>query len=105
MTEPTVEKVREALEYYDRTVRPPMPAVDLLAAAARLWVDAAEPNIEAMLRLLWEEFYSDMEGNPSDLDEAWEYNKEWSEVQMVGLPERLLVAAFGDHTLIRRADR
>ena len=55
----------------------------------------ANPNYKAMLRLLWEEFYSEMEGNPTDLDEAWDYNREWSEIQMVGLPERLWNAALG----------
>ncbi len=55
----------------------------------------ANPDLTAMLRILWEHFYDDMEGNPSDPDEAWEYNKEWSEVQMVGLPERLWAAALG----------
>ncbi len=63
-----------------------------VAEAARKY---ANPNYEAMLRLLWEHFYQDMEGNPSDPDEAWEYNKEWSEVQMVGLPESLWTAALG----------
>lgn len=64
-----------------------------------LFVDAARrvanPDYEAMLRILWEHFYDDMEGNPSDPDEAWEYNKEWSKIQMVGLPERLWAAALG----------
>ncbi len=55
----------------------------------------ANPDYEAMLRILWEHFYDDMEGNPTDPDEAWEYNKEWSKIQMSGLPERLWAAALG----------
>ena len=67
-------------------------AVELVTNTARKY---ANPDIEAMLRILWEHFYDDMEGNPTDPDEAWEYNKEWSEVQMVGLPQRLFDAALG----------
>ena len=65
---------------------------ETIVEAARKY---ANPDLEAMLRILWEHFYDDMEGNPSDPDEAWEYNKEWSEVQMVGLPQRLFDAALG----------
>ena len=65
---------------------------DLVVEVARKY---ANPDYEAMLRILWEHFYEDMEGNPSDPDEAWEYNKEWSKIQMSGLPERLWAAALG----------
>ncbi len=65
---------------------------ELFREAARRVVT---PNYEAMLRILWEHFYDDMEGNPSDPDEAWEYNRLWSKIQMSGLPERLFVAALG----------
>lgn len=71
-----------------------------LEAARRV----ANPNLKAMLRMLWEHFYDDMEGNPSDPDEAWEYNREWSEIQMSGLPERLWNAALGITTDLPTAD-
>ncbi len=70
----------------------------VIVKAARKYMEIvdgyANPDYGAMLRLLWMEFYSDMEGNPSDLDEVWEYNREWSEIQMSGLPERLWAAAL-----------
>ncbi len=96
MSDPTVEEVREALDFWttpqsqEQLMKPQsIPPLDAVLAAARLWVDAAEPDIEAAQQFL----------------DAVINNL---------LPKRhnlaidvtfVLAAAFGDNTLIRRADR
>jgi hypothetical protein len=42
MSELDSVRVREALDYYDRTYHLPMPAVDPLAGAAREWLEGTE---------------------------------------------------------------
>ena len=78
----------EVMDTYDPEVLASYP---LVVDAAR---KVANPDYDAMLRILWKHFYEDMEGNPLDPDEAWEYNKEWSKIQMSGLPESLWAAAL-----------
>jgi len=87
MTEPTVEEVREALKRWsqwdddDLSIGKDHPFWPLMAAA-RLWVDAAEPNMEAVKDLLEQDLEVQL-----DIDEVRDY----------------VAAAFGDNTLIRRA--
>ncbi len=79
MSEPTVEEVREALKFAAINTA----EVHTLAKAARLWVDVAEPDIEAAIRTLDNEFRV---GEP----------EEWM--------GKIIAAAFGDNNLIRRAE-
>ena len=89
MTEPTVEEVREALAM-GPIGKDPSGRVAVIEAAARLWVDAAEPDIEAAIARYQQMIESDMEGAD------WNYDE---------FTAGIVAAAFGDNTLIRRADR
>ena len=92
MSDPTVEEVREALDITERSqfelvdVGEFTKALDVVVAAARLWVDAAEPDIEAVGNLIHAEICVD---------------------RCVGWHggTALIAAAFGDNNLIRRANR
>ncbi len=90
MTDPTVEEVREALERYEK--HPGLSLADdpdLFVAVTRLWVAAAEPDIEAIVEVL-NDAYGLVEG-------SLEYNR--------SVAFAVIAAAFGGNTLIRRADR
>ena len=89
MTDPTVEEVREALDsFYGCTCSSSDDAirVEIFMTASRLFVDTAEPDIQAMRNLIHAEICVD---------------------RCVGWHDgtALLAAAFGDNNLIRRADR
>ena len=93
MSEPTVEEVREALDALpDAWPMGSNSPMKRIVAAARLWVDAAEPDIEAAAG----KFYDLDSALATDLT-GWA-RKQWAAKEAVA-------AAFGDHTLIRRADR
>ena len=92
MSDPTVEEVREALDITERSqvelvdVGEFTKALDVVVAAARLWVDAAAPDIEAASKAVWGMQASSDLGNPKTL------------------AEEAVAAAFGDNNLIRRAE-
>ena len=85
MSEPTVEEVREALEDYERPAlvgwMEDHPMLDTVLAAARLLVDAAEPDIEAATFIIYELRYI------KDADE-------WDD-KIVDITKRAVAAAFG----------
>ena len=87
MSDPTVEEVREALTDWDALDKDEgVEPVATLVAAARLWVDAAEPDIEAAAQTMTGgEYYTE------------DFHRETAKIA--------IAAAFGDNTLIRRADR
>ena len=93
MSEPTVEEVREALDRWyqwdddDLSIGKDHPFWPMVAAA-RLWVDAAEPDYEAVASV---KIWGDIGGIPPPVD--------------VRQAKSVVDVAFGDNTLIRRADR
>ncbi len=106
MTDPTVEKVREALieDFVTELLRGDLinqnssniegEVRQMVLNLTSRWdaVDAAEPNIEAAA------------GKFMDCDSALATDlKGWSRKQWAA--EQAIAAAFGDNTLIRRADR
>ena len=94
MNDPTVEEVRKALVLWDYPSRRAVEWEDqvVLAEAARLFVDAAEPDIEAGVNAFWSHAADLLKPTieSSGIDRA------------VGLA---IVAAHSDNNLIRRADR
>ena len=94
MTDPTVEEVREAVrlvEMMNSPIERFRKGTTTVLAAARAWLDAPEPDIEAAIKALGRFWYKDI-----PLPNQRVYEEE----------ARIAVAAaFGDNTLIRRADR
>ena len=87
MSEPTIEEVKEVLVKWDKHHGPDEPFMRPFVAAARLWVDAAEPDIEAVADAL--------DGGIMTGPFEWRMNE----------ARRLMGLALGDNNLIRRADR
>ncbi len=87
MSDPTVEEVREALDITERSqfelvdVGEFTKALDVVVAAARLWVDAAEPDTAAAI----DARMNYISTNREDVSQ-------------------IIAAAFGDNNLIRRAE-
>ena len=85
MSDPTVEEVREALDITERSqfelvdVGEFTKALDVVVAAARLWVDAAEPDTAAAI----DARMNYISTNREDVSQ-------------------IIAAAFGDNNLIRR---
>ena len=104
MSEPTVEEVKNALAWntslnieavlYDKEPSLVQPYLDVVAAA-RLFVDAAEPDLEAADNA-FVEWFGYMVGAG-----YLTVNKPMADKQ----PDRqIIAAAFGDNNLIRRAE-
>ena len=94
MGEPTVEEVREALKWSAdildlRADDVPPWVYKILITTTRLWVDAAEPDIEAARNIL----YPSIDGTPVADDVGWVETR------------AAIAAAFGDNNLIRRANK
>ena len=87
MSEPTVEEVREALVWFAQATDTELsddsnePKLNAVEFAAQKWVDAAEPDIEAAV----EARFNYISTSREDVTQ-------------------IIAAAFGDNTLIRRAE-
>ena len=89
MSEPTVEEVREALKLWDEGWHPVSTEQDTKLmvkafAAARLWVDAAEPDMGAAI-------------DAANIDSDDFHG-------MDDYARSIIAAAFGDNNLIRRTE-
>ena len=109
MSEPTVEEVREALERgllaWEPTdwVKLDHADYELLVAVVRLFVDAAEPDIEAAGEAAWRVVAIEK----GLIDEGFEWDDliaSDSQSFWIDVGKAALAAAFGDNTLIRRAE-
>ena len=102
MSEPTVEEVREALKVMNGSHRIALmlkgfegdhrvwwdhDAVKVAMAAARSWMDAAEPDIGEAAKVLGRFFGSGM-----------------THFDLLEIADQTIAAAFGDNNLIRRAE-
>ena len=89
MSDPTVEEAREALKFAAINTA----EVETLAKVTQLWVDAAEPDIEAAL--------TTNVSDPCDMDGKRDQVNEWFTYRDI---EDIIAAAFGANDLIKRAE-
>ena len=101
MSDPTVEKVREAVLWAEEG-QPYGPQIVALVAAARLWVDAAEPDIEAAIDGVLSYWLT---GASRDTWLADWWTTDDAAETAAELVKVVIAAAFSDNNLIRRADR
>ena len=103
MSDPTVEEVREALDSIERNFANSAGAAALdvmvLMKVTRLWVDAGQPDIEAAEDAFKIEWF----GTPKDFASKLMDSQPDPEVERA--VAAAVAVAFGDNTLIRRADR
>ncbi len=107
MSDPTVEKVREALNRLDRTVEnwdrdEAIADVRIAVAAARLCVDAGQPDIEAAIDGVLSYWLT---GASRDTWLADWWTTDDAAETAAELVKVVIAAAFSDNNLIRRADR
>ncbi len=106
MSDPTVEEVREAVNVWanSQDYSPEwFHAMEVLLVIARLFVDAAEPDIEAAGEAAWRVVAIEK----GLIDEGFEWDDliaSDSQSFWIDVGKAALAAAFGDNTLIRRAE-